>query len=52
MIKELKRYGNNLMLVFTKAEERIFGMVEGDKVDLGEPFLTETKFPKKKWKKK
>ena len=39
MLKQLKRWGNNLVIVFTKEEEELYGMVEKDKVDLSDLFL-------------
>jgi len=44
MIKTLKRWGNNLVVVFTKEEEQMFGMIENDKLDLSDLFLIETKY--------
>ncbi len=34
MRKEIQRYGNNLVLVFTKAEEKIHKLARGDLLDV------------------
>jgi len=53
MIKILKRWGNNLVITFTNEEEKTFGMIEGDEVDLSDLFLIDAKYkPSKKEVKK
>jgi hypothetical protein len=39
MKKALKRWGNNLVLVFTKEEEEIYGLVEKDIIDLDDMLI-------------
>ena len=34
--KELKRWGNNLVVVFANAEERVYNLEEGDIVDISD----------------
>jgi hypothetical protein len=34
MKKMLKRWGNNLVLVFTKEEEEIYGLKEGEPIEI------------------
>lgn len=34
--KELKRWGNNLVVVFASAEERVYNLSEGDIVDISD----------------
>jgi hypothetical protein len=34
MKKTLKRWGNNLVIVFTKEEEELYGLVEKDTIEL------------------
>ena len=47
MIKRFKRWGTNLVLVFTKEEERLFGLVEGDTITIDD-MLWEEKLSKRK----
>ena len=47
MKKKLKRYGNNLVAVFTKEEERTYGIVEGDIIDISDMLVEKTKGKKK-----
>jgi len=47
MIKSFKRWGTNLVLVFTKEEERLFGLVEGDTITIDD-MLWEEKLSKRK----
>jgi len=42
MKKELKRWGNNLVIVFTQEDERTYGLREKDILDIGD-MLIETK---------
>jgi len=46
MIKRFKRWGTNLVLVFTKEEERLFGLVEGDTITIDD-MLWEEKLSKR-----
>ena len=39
MKKQLKRWGNNLVIVFTKEEEELYSMKESDRIDLSDMFL-------------
>lgn len=34
MRKQIKKYGNSLVIVFTKEEQELYGIKEGDKIDL------------------
>ena len=43
MKKRLKRYGNNLVLVFTKEEEEIYGLIEGDIIDIEDMVIQDKK---------
>lgn len=36
MLKRLKRWGNNLVVVFTKEEEELYELFEGDKIDISD----------------
>jgi len=47
MKKRLKRYGNNLVLVFTKEEEEIYGLIEGDIIDIEDMVIQDKKRNKK-----
>ena len=47
MLKQLKRWGNNLVVVFTKEEETLYGLSEGDRLDLSD-LVNKTKGGKKK----
>lgn len=50
--KTLKRYGNNLVAVFTKEEEQMYGLVEGDVIDIIDDMLVQKTHKKKKGGKK
>jgi hypothetical protein len=43
MKKLLKRWGNNLVIVFTKEEEQTFGMVPGDPIDIDDDLFLKQK---------
>lgn len=49
MIKRVKRYGNNLVIVFTAEEERLFGLQEGDTITIDD-MLWEKKINNRKHK--
>ena len=36
MKKRLKKYGNALIINFTAEDQRIYGLVEGDIIDIGD----------------
>ena len=42
MKKKLKKWGNNLVVVFTKEDEQVYGLKEGDTIDI-EDMLVEKK---------
>jgi len=46
MRKKVKRWGNNLVIVFTKEDEEIYGLVEEDVIDLGEMLEEKNKYKK------
>lgn len=52
MLKQLKRWGNNLVIVFTKEEEELYGMKESDKIDMSDMFLIDKKGDKHENKQK
>ena len=41
MIKRIKKWGNNLVVVFTKEDEEVYGLLEGDTIDLTDLFLVQ-----------
>ena len=43
MIKQIQRYGNNLVIVFTKTEEEIYGLKLGDKIVLDDMLIQSKK---------
>lgn len=43
MIKKLITLGEGLAIYFTKKEIELFGLIEGDKLDLSNIFLTQVK---------
>jgi len=47
MKKKLKRWGNNLVVVFTKEDEEIYGIIEGDIIELDD-MIVQKKGGKKK----
>lgn len=48
MRKPLKRWGNNLVLVFTKTEEVSYNLKEGLVLDISEDYIAQVKERKKK----
>ena len=48
MIKQLKRWGNNLVITFTQEEEELYGLVLGDKINLDDMIVQKIKKKKKK----
>ena len=47
MIKRIKRWGNNLVIVFTAEDEKIYGMQEGDIIEIDD-MIWESKMNKVK----
>ena len=47
MRKKIKKWGNSLVIVFTKEEQDIFGLIEGDIIELGDRFFQKEKDIKK-----
>lgn len=43
MRKTLKRWGNNLVIVFTKEEEEMYGLVEKDIINLDDMLIQKRK---------
>jgi|AntAceMinimDraft_18_1070375.scaffolds.fasta_scaffold20314_3 antitoxin component of MazEF toxin-antitoxin module len=43
MRKKIKKWGNSLVIVFTKEEQEIFGLVEGDIINLEEMIFQKVK---------
>jgi len=43
MIKQLKRWGNNLVLVFTMEEEKIYELIEGYQINLDDMLFQKSK---------
>lgn len=39
MIKQLKRWGNNLVITFTKEEEELYGLTEKDKINIDDMLI-------------
>lgn len=37
--KRLKRYGNNLVAVFTKEDEETYGLKKNDTIDISDMFI-------------
>lgn len=50
MKKKLKRWGNNLVVVFTQEDEAVYGIAEGDIIEIDD-MLIERKQIKKRRKK-
>jgi hypothetical protein len=48
MIKQIQRYGNSLVIVFTKNEEEIYGLKLGDKIVLDDMLIQSKKEVKRK----
>jgi len=48
MKKKLKRWGKNLVVVFTKEDEEAYGLVEGDIIELDDMIVQKTKGGKRK----
>jgi len=48
MRKRIKRWGNNLVIVFTKEDEEVYGLVEGDAIELGDMIVQKIKNEKNK----
>lgn len=34
--KKVKRWGNNLVIVFTQEDEEVYGLTEGDVIDISD----------------
>lgn len=47
MKKMLKRWGNNLVLVFTKEEEEIYGLIEGEPIEIEDMLFQSSKKERK-----
>ena len=47
MNKRVKRWGNSLVIVFTKEDEDLYGIVEGDVLELNDMLVQKTKRNKK-----
>jgi len=47
MRKKIKKWGNSLVIVFTKEEQDIFGLIEGDIIELGDMLFQKEKEIKK-----
>ena len=43
MQKKLKKYGNSLVITFSKEEQDIYGLVEGDTIELDEMLMQKEK---------
>jgi len=43
MKKKLKKYGNSLVISFSKEEVETYGLVEGDTIDLDDMLIQKTK---------
>ena len=43
MKKKLKRYGNTLIISFSKEDQEVYGLVEGDVMDLGDMLIQKQK---------
>lgn len=43
MKKKLKRWGNNLVITFTKEDESIYGLKEGDIIEVNDSILESKK---------
>ena len=41
MKKQLKEWGNSLVITFSPEEQRIYGLKEGDIIDLDDMFLVD-----------
>ena len=50
--KKLKRWGNNLVLVFTQEDEEVYGLIEGGVLDLDNMLIEKIKKDKPRKKKK
>ena len=50
MKKKLKKYGNSFVIVFTKEEREIFGLAEGDIIEIDDMLFQKVNKKKKKEK--